>query len=127
MKFCKQFLNKPSTRKALHKKFKPVVHNILKYTNKTIKHSYKKNEMKPVVESLLNHSLEAFNKSFMKLCSKGCREFENTPYPCGPENEKILLRNIQNIDSQKLSNNTIKLLDYKQSIKHPHKSLKHRV
>lgn len=116
MKFCKDFLNKPSTRKSLRRAFKPMISNMLKYASKTIKTiKYNKKELKDAKEKLLKTSIESFNKSFMETCSKGCKELENTPYPCGPENEKIMTMNLQKIDPQEMSNNGIKLLDFYKS------------
>ena len=109
MNFCKTFLNKPSTRKALCKSFKPMISTIIKRLGNTKKLDKKRVEV--VTSNLLKTSLESFDKSFLESCSKGCKEFENTPHPCGPENEKIMLKNIQKFKSHEIQNN-FKLIDF---------------
>lgn len=116
MKFCKQFLNKPSTRKALQNVFEPYVLKTMKYLQKKSKIKLKKEKLQVAVDNMLKITYESFDKSFMKSCDRLCKEFENTS-PCGPENEKVMLKNIQNINQKELTNNTIKRLKSLQTLK----------
>jgi hypothetical protein len=117
MKFCKKFLKKPSTRKALQNVFEPYVLKTMKYLQKKSKVKLSKEKLQGAVDNMLKITYESFDKSFMKSCDRLCKEFENTPYPCGPENEKVMLKNIQNINQEELTNNTIRRLKSLQTLK----------
>lgn len=116
MKFCKQFLKKPSTRKALKNVFEPYVLKTMKYLQKRTKIKLNKEKLQGAVDNMLKITYESFDKSFMKSCDRLCKEVENTS-PCGPENEKVMLKNIQNINQEELTNNTIKRLKSLQTLK----------
>jgi hypothetical protein len=108
MEFCEQFLKKPSTRKELKKAFKPFIRNTIKYLQKKNK---SQNMSKISSENMLKYALDSFDKSFMETCNRTCSEFENTPHPCGPKNEKIMLNKIKNIDTTVMTNFTINQME----------------
>jgi 23S rRNA G2069 N7-methylase RlmK/C1962 C5-methylase RlmI len=94
MDICKKFANSPKTIKKLHKIYKPIMKKAAKYFKE--KGITTKN-IKKTIKNIEKFRIEKAKTMFMKKCNETCKEFKNTPVPCGKKNEQLWLKNLSTI------------------------------